>query len=216
VFPEFQDQLAHFVMSYGYGVVALVVALESMGLPLPGETTLVVASIYAGNTHRLSIQLVILAGIAGAIIGDNIGYWIGREAGLPLLARHGRRVGLTDARLRLGRYLFLRHGGKVVFFGRFIAILRALAGVLAGALHMEWYRFLAFNVMASIVWVGSYSLAAYLLGSQIEALLGPVGIAVFLVAATVLALGTRQLRRNQARLQAEADARFPEAAALTE
>src|SRR5215471_3626235 len=135
----------HLIAAHGYLIVASIVGIESMGLPAPGETVLVTAAIYAGTTHRLSILMLIAAAALGAIVGDNLGYLIGRRFGYELLLRHGRRIGVDERRLKLGRFLFDRHGGKVVFFGRFMAVLRALAGVLAGAACMEWRRFLAFN-----------------------------------------------------------------------
>lgn len=208
-----QQQLTDLVLSYGYWMVAVVIALESMGLPVPGETTLIAASVYAGNTHRLSISLVLLAGMAGAIVGDNFGYWIGRRAGLRLLARYGKRVGIDEARIRLGRYIFLRHGGKVVFFGRFVAVLRVMAALLAGALRMDWNRFLAFNVAAAIVWVGGYGLAAFLVGDRIKHLLGPVGIATLVLAVALSAWGYFRLRQGRASLQAAADRHFAEVTA---
>jgi membrane protein DedA with SNARE-associated domain len=119
----------HLIAPYGYWTVGGIIALESMGLPLPGEATLVAAAVYAATTHHLNIWLVIAAAATGAIVGDNIGYWIGREIGYPLLLRYGHYVYLTEARIKLGQYLFFRHGGKIVFFGRFVAVLRALAAI---------------------------------------------------------------------------------------
>ena len=98
-------------------MVAALVALESMGLPVPGETTLIAAALYAGTTHELNIVAVVLTAAAGAIIGDNVGFWLGREFGYRLLLRYGARLGLTERKIKLGQYLFLRHGGKVVFWG---------------------------------------------------------------------------------------------------
>lgn len=118
-------------------------------LPLPGEATLIAAAVYAGKTHHLNIWGVIAAGAAGAILGDNIGFWVGREIGYRLLLRYGHYVYLTDARIKLGQYLFLRHGGKIVFFGRFVAMLRAFTALLAGANNMSWPRFLLFNAAGS-------------------------------------------------------------------
>ncbi len=208
--------LATLIETYGYWIVAGVIALESMGLPLPGETTLVAASLYAGSTHRLEIWLVLLAAAAGAIIGDNIGFWIGREGGLRLLERYGSRVGLGPARLRLGRYMFRLHGGKVVFFGRFVAMLRALAALLAGANRMDWPQFLAFNAAGGIVWVGLYGGGAYLLGDRITRVVGPIGLAALGIAAVAAFLGFRALWRREAAWQAHADAMFPDAVRTAE
>ena len=119
--------LTHLLASYGYLAVLLFVAIESTGIPFPGETILLVAAIAAGTSHQLSIALVIVAAASGAILGDNLGFWVGREGGYRLLRRYGRYIHLEERRLKLGQYLFLKHGGKVVFFGRFVAVLRAWA-----------------------------------------------------------------------------------------
>jgi membrane protein DedA with SNARE-associated domain len=122
------------------------VAIESMGVPFPGETMLIVASVYAGMTHRLSLPLVIVAAASGAILGDNLGYWIGREGGYRLLRRYGHYLRLDERKLKLVQHFFRKHGGKVVFFGRFIAILRVWAAFLAGTNRMPWASFLFFNL----------------------------------------------------------------------
>src|SRR5437899_6658336 len=132
----------HLLVTYGYWAVAVFIAIESTGIPFPGETMLLVAAIYAGTTHHLSIALVILAAASGAIVGDNFGFWVGREGGYRLLRRYGRFIRLDERKLKLGQYLFLKHGGKVVFFGRFVAVLRAWAAFLAGTNRMGWERFL--------------------------------------------------------------------------
>ena len=126
------NQLAELISAHGYWIVAIVVALESMGLPAPGETALVTAAIFAGTTQRLNIAWIIVAAAIGAIVGDNLGYLIGRRFGYSMLLRYGHLVRVDAKRIKLGQYLFARHGGKVVFFGRFIAVLRAIAAVLAG------------------------------------------------------------------------------------
>jgi membrane protein DedA with SNARE-associated domain len=194
---------------YGYFAVGVIVALESMGIPLPGETTLIIAAIYAGSTHQLNIWLVIAAAAAGAIIGDNIGYWLGREFGYRLLLRCGRYVGLTERRIKLGQYLFMRYGGRVVFFGRFVAVLRALAAFLAGANHMEWGRFLLANAAGGIIWTTSYGLGAYYLGKKIEDFSGPVGIALGVVAAAALIAWIIFIRRHETELEEEAERALP-------
>src|SRR5271167_3271304 len=149
--------------TYGYFAIFLIVAMESAGIPMPGETVLVTAAILAGQ-GTLRIYGVIGAAAAGAIIGDNCGYWIGREFGFPLLYRYGRYISLDERRLKLGQYLFLKHGGKVVFFGRFVAVLRAFAALLAGINRMGWGRFIVFNCAGGIVWSSVYGAGGYWLG----------------------------------------------------
>ena len=185
------------------------VALESIGLPVPGETTLIAAAIYAGTTHRLSIALVILAAFIGAVVGDSIGFWIGRTIGLRLLLRYGFYVHLTERRIKLGQYFFWRHGGKVVFFGRFVAALRAIAAFLAGVNRMTWPRFLVFNASGGAIWATVFGLAAYVVGDKIRHLSGPIGIAVFSLAFVAIVTGFVFLRRNEKRLADEAERRFP-------
>ena len=144
--------LQHFLATYGYWAVFFFVAIESIGIPFPGETMLLVAAIDAGTTHQLSIVLVIAAATCGAIVGDNIGFWVGREGGYRVLRRYGRYIGFDERKLKVGIYLFRKHGGKVVFFGRFVAVLRAWAAFLAGVNRMPWSRFLLFNALGGIVW----------------------------------------------------------------
>jgi membrane protein DedA with SNARE-associated domain len=128
--------LTQLLASYGYLAVLLFVAIESTGIPFPGETILLVAAITAGTTHQLSIAWVILATASGAILGDNLGFWVGREGATGGSRRYGRYIRLDERRLKLGQYVFLKHGGKVVFFGRFVAVLRAWAAFLASTIRM--------------------------------------------------------------------------------
>lgn len=204
-----QLDVPHLLSVYGYWGIAVAVGLESMGVPVPGETVLIAAAVYAGTTHHLSIALVIAAAAAGAIIGDNIGFWIGREFGFRLLLRYGRYVGLDEGRLKLGHYLFRRHGGKVVFFGRFIAVLRTLAALLAGVNRMQWPRFLFFNAAGGIVWAAGYGIIAYVLGSSAQQLLGEVGLAAMAVAAAVIIAAVVIGRRHMQRLKDEAERALP-------
>ena len=175
---------------YGYGFIGLVIGLESMGVPLPGEAMLAAAALYAVATERLDIAWIVAAAAIGAILGDNTGYALGRYLGAPMLQRHGGRIGLTPRRLILGQYLFMRHGSAVVFFGRFTALLRAFSALLAGANHMPWGRFLFWNAAGGIIWAGSIGFGAYLLGDRILKFAAPVGIAIgvgVVAAAVVLA-----------------------------
>jgi membrane protein DedA with SNARE-associated domain len=201
--------LADLIAAHGYWVVAAIVAIESMGIPAPGETALVTAAIYAGSTHRLSIVFVILAAAAGAILGDNVGYLAGRRLGYTLLLRYGPRLGLTEPRIKLGQFLFARHGGKVVFFGRFVAVLRALAALLAGINVMPWKRFLFFNAAGGLVWATTFGLAAYAFGEQIERVKGPLSIAGLGLAVVGAIAFAWFVRRHEAALQAEAERALP-------
>ncbi len=203
------QDLTHLIAAYGYLAVLLFVAVESAGIPVPGETMLFTAAIYAGSTHRLSITGVILAAAVGAILGDNLGYWIGREGGYRLLRRYGPVLHLNEARLKLGQYLFLRHGGKVVFFGRFIAVLRALAAFLAGTNRMPWRRFLVYNAAGGITWATLYGLSAYLLGEEVHRITGTLGKVAVVLAVMAVVAAFVFLKRNEARLEAEAERAMP-------
>jgi len=195
--------------TYGYLAVFIFVGVESIGVPVPGETMLVTAAIYAGTTGRLSIVGVIIASSAGAIVGDNIGYLIGRTGGYRLVKRYGRYIRLEEDRLRLGQYLFRRYGSNVVFFGRFISVLRIFAAFLAGVNRMHWRRFLIFNAAGGIIWSTLFGVAAYVLGQQLLRLSGPVDLALAIVGLAVIVAIILFLRRNEARLQREADAAMP-------
>jgi membrane protein DedA with SNARE-associated domain len=201
--------LMHLLATYGYLAVLLFVAIESTGIPFPGETMLLVAAIAAGTTHQLSIAWVIVAAAGGAILGDNLGFWVGREGGYRLLRRYGRYIRLEERRLKLGQYLFLKHGGKVVFFGRFVAVLRAWAAFLAGTNRMRWPRFLLFNAAGGIVWATLYGLGGYLLGDNIHRLVGPVGIVLLVLAVLLILVGIVVVRRNEKRLEDEAERALP-------
>ena len=185
---------------YGYGVITLIVMLESMGLPLPAETLIISASLYCAATHHMDIGWVAVAAIAGAVIGDNIGYVIGRTVGIPLLQRYGARIGMTPDRLLLGRFLFRRHGSEIVFFGRFIAVVRVFVALLAGANHMTWPRFMIFNAAGGICWAGGYAMLSYYLGHKIMQLSGPAS--VIGAVSVVIGVGAAAifLRRNEKRL----------------
>lgn len=205
----FARNLDSLLATYGYLAVFAFVGVEGIGIPIPGETMLVTAAVYAGTTNRLSIVGVIVASSAGAIVGNNIGYVIGRTGGYRLLRRYGRYIRLDESRLRLGQYLFRRHGAKVVFFGRFFAVLRIFAAFLAGVNRMHWRRFLLYNAAGGIIWSTIYGVAAYLLGQQVLRLSGPVDLALALVGVAVIVAVIVLLRRNEARLQWEADEAMP-------
>ena len=196
----------HLAQQYGYSIVGVVICLESMGLPLPGESLLIATAIYAAASGELQIEWIVLSAAAGAIMGDNFGYLIGHKLGRPALLRYGPRVFLTAERQRLGQYLFLRYGGVVVFFGRFIAFLRTFAALLAGANGMAWGRFLFWNALGGIAWTHLYGIGAYLLGTQVHHLLGPFGLVVGGLAAVAVVGSIWFLKHNEARLIRQAEA----------
>lgn len=200
------DSLLH---TFGYWAVFLLVAIEGFGVPLPGETMLIAASIYAGNTHKLSLLVIIVAASAGAIVGSTFGYGVGYWGGFRLLLRIGKYIRLEERRLKLGRYLFIRHGGKVVFFGRFVSILRTYAAFLAGTARMHWWRFSVFNVAGAIVWSTVWGVVAYVFGRQIDRLSRPADIALAALAVVVVAVFLVFLRRNEDRLSKQAEQALP-------
>jgi membrane protein DedA with SNARE-associated domain len=201
--------LNHLIATYGYWAVFVLVAAESLGVPLPGETALILAGTYAGNTHRLSGWLIFIVAAAAAIIGDNIGYWIGDQGGYRLARRFGPRIRLDERKLKISRYLFNRHGAKVVFFGRFVSVLRTYAAFLAGVSRMRWRIFLPANAAGGIVWAGVYTLAAYLAGTALQRVSGTItwifaGLAVLGIVAAVV-----MIRRRTAILAERAEAAYP-------
>lgn len=204
-----RGKLESWIAQYGYWAVLGVVGAEGIGFPLPGEAALVAASIYAGKTGRLDIGLVILASSVGAFLGSMAGFWIGREFGYDLVLRYGRYIHFGEAKLKVGEYLFLKHGGKVVFFGRFTAFLRTYASLLAGINQMRVKRFASANALASVLWSAIFGLGGYFLGAEVERFRSSIGLAAAAaVVAGILAV-MLFLRRNWRRIEAEAERQFP-------
>jgi membrane protein DedA with SNARE-associated domain len=201
--------LSQLLATYGYWAVLIFVAIESTGIPFPGETMLLTAAIYAGTTHNLAIAGVIVAAATGAILGDNVGFWAGREGGYRLLRRYGSVVHLDERRIKLGLYLFQRYGGQVVFFGRFTPVLRAWAAFLAGTNRLAWHRFFVFNATGGILWATLYELGGYLLGSIVYRLSGPLGIALGVLGVLIVGVGLVALKHNERRLEEEAEQALP-------
>ena len=196
----------------GYPVLMLVVAIEALGVPLPGETAVIFAGL-AASSGRLSIVLVIVSASAAAIIGDNIGFQIGRRGGRTLLERPGRFYDERQRVLAVGDPFFERHGPKAVFFGRWIAGLRVWASWLAGASSMRWRPFLLWNALGGISWATSVSLAAYFGGKAVEHVVADIGLYGLIAAAVLIALAAVVLIRRQrtARRARKADAPPPNA-----
>ncbi|MBA3646159.1 MAG: DedA family protein [Gemmatimonadaceae bacterium] len=172
--------IGHLIGTYGYGILFLLTAVESLGIPLPGETALVTAAAFAAN-GKLDVAWVFGVGVAAALIGDNSGYWLGRTGGLPLVERYGHHIGLNASKLAKVRGFYERHGSKTVLIGRFIAILRSWAAVLAGVMRMSYPRFVAFNTAGCVVWTAVFTTVGYLFGKNlplVEKYIREVGIAV--------------------------------------
>jgi membrane-associated protein len=183
----------------GYPIVFILIALETMGIPLPGETALIAASLLA-HDGQLSIEIVIALAAVAAILGDNVGFMIGRHYGRRIFEKPGP---LIDKRLRLlelGEPFFARHGPKAVFLGRWLAALRIAAASLAGVNRMAWPVFLFWNALGGIVWAASVGLLAYFLGPAAERLfkyIGLAGVAVVVVVVVALLWWRRFGRRSR-------------------
>jgi membrane protein DedA with SNARE-associated domain len=199
----FIEHIQPLIAQHGYWAVFFIIMLESAGVPLPGETVLLLAAGYAGATGNLDIQWIIAAAAAAAIIGDNIGFWIGRTFGANFLLRYGRFVHLPESRLKLGQYLFARHGGKIVFFGRFVAFLRVLAALLAGVNKYDWGKFLFFNATGGVIWAAIMGAGAYLFGDAMQRVSGPLGVIalLFVVGAVIAAIVL--MRREEKKMAKE-------------
>jgi len=157
----------HLLATYGYLAVFLFVMIESSGIPFPGETMLITAAAYAG-TGRLLIPFVIASAAAGAILGDNVGYIVGRTGGRVIVDRYGKYVHLDARKIKIAERFFDEHGDKTVFIGRFIAVLRAWAAFLAGVNRMHWLKFFAFNAAGGITWSVLYGTLAFELGKSLQ------------------------------------------------
>ena len=193
------------IASYGYIAIFGIILLESAGIPLPGETILIGAAIYAGSHHTLDIRLIIATAAAAAILGDNIGYLLGLKLGRKALLRWGHLIGLDHRKLDLGEYLFLRHGGKIVFLARFVALLRVFAAVLAGANRFPPWRFLFFNVLGGITWATIFGTGGYLLGHAFDRVAGPLGWFGLVAAGVALLLIWRYYKHHEEQLLSDAE-----------
>jgi len=183
-----------------YLVVGLVIGVESMGVPLPGETTLIAAALLASQ-HEINIYFVIGSAAAGAIIGDSVGYFIGRKAGRSLFERLGRRFHhFSEARIVKAEKYFHKYGVWTVFFGRFVALLRIFAGPMAGMLRMPYPKFLAANAAGGIAWSTTIGVVAYKIGDNADKIFGQVSVwaLVAIAVVAVAAYVVYKIRRRRA------------------
>ena len=190
------------IQDYGYLILFLIVAAESSGIPVPGETALVTAGVLASQGH-LEIEWVIVVAAAAAIIGDNIGYWIGRKGGTKLLARWAWTRRMRDKYMPPAQKFFNAHGGKTIFFARFVAVLRVFGAWIAGITHMPWWRFLAWNAAGGICWATLVGLVAYFVGDAAAKAIGTYSLVGGVVAAILAVAGFFVVRRLERRVVGE-------------
>jgi membrane-associated protein len=198
----------HLVQVAGYPLLFLLVMGESSGVPIPGETALITAAVLASR-GKLSIELVIVLAATGAIVGDNIGYLIGRKGGRWLLERPGRFHRQRQEVLRMGEPFFERHGSKAVYFGRFVLGLRVWASWLAGATRMHWRSFVLWNALGGISWAVAIGLIAYFLGNSAGNAIETFGIYGLVAALVAVASALFMHRRTRRRRSSSGDAGEP-------
>jgi membrane-associated protein len=169
------ELLRGFFDQYGYWTVFFALLLENAGVPVPGETILLFASFLAFDEQELKLRYIILVGIAAATLGDNIGYWIGRKGGRPLLDRYAHLFRIPASLIQKGETLFAKRGPLAIFFARFVFGMRIIAGPVAGVLKMDWRKFTIFNFLGAAVWVTVISIVGYKFGEEWEDLVRVMG-----------------------------------------
>src|SRR5579863_3467157 len=200
--PGFLNALSGPLNHYGYLAVFFLVMIEDFGIPVPGETILIAAALYAGN-GQLNIVGVGVVGFVAAVIGDNIGFAIGHFGGRALVDRWGKYIFLTEERLAKTERFFERHGGKIIVIARFIEGLRQANGIIAGITGMHWRRFAIFNAIGAALWVGTWVTLGYLAGNHITAIYHYITqyslYALIAAVVVVAALVVRHLARRRRR-----------------
>lgn len=193
------EVLRNYFHTHGYWTLAVTLLLENAGIPLPGETMLLLASFLASQERQLHLALIIIVAIAACTLGDNLGYWIGFHGGRPLLHRYQRFFRVSDEKIARGEKLFDRFGPATVFFARFVFGMRVIAGPLAGVLRMHWRTFVLFNFLGAALWVTVISCVGYFFGQHWQSLVRLVGRAnllIFVIALIVAVYLWRQYRNR--------------------
>jgi membrane protein DedA with SNARE-associated domain len=192
--------LTHLVERYGLFAVALLVTLEGIGLPLPGETAIVTAAAFAARGSLSAVGVAIAATI-GSVLGGSAGYWIGRIGGRRLLVRHGHWIRLDAERLARTEKYFARHGTKTVFFARFVALLRIFGSLMAGVAHMPFPTFSVVNLAGGFVWAGTFSVIGLVFGknlSRLDDYIQEISIAIaVIVIGAIIVYWWRERRRER-------------------
>ena len=193
--------MTHFFTHHGLPLLSVVVMIESFGIPLPGETALIAFGVLASQGHY-RIEWVIVAAAAGAIVGDNLGYWlIGRLGGRALFRRWRWLNSYADRVLPRAEALMARHGGKTVFLGRFVSVLRYTVAWIAGLSRMRWWRFLFWNAAGGIAWATAVGLIAYYSGRAAADAIQRYGLYAAAAVAVAIALGWITIRRAKGRAE---------------
>jgi len=190
--PDFAHHFTRLLQSYTYPVLVALVLLESVGIPLPGEIALVTAAAFAARLGHISIVIVIILAAASAIVGGILGYWIGVKGGLPLVVRYGGYIGIRKSHIERTHAFFERNGAKTILFGRFVAVLRTWAAIVAGAACMSFTKFVIYTTIGSVAWSIVFGSLGYFFGRDLPLLekyiartsfaalvLGAIGIAIF-------------------------------------
>ncbi|HWE56419.1 MAG TPA: DedA family protein [Acidimicrobiales bacterium] len=201
--------MTHLVHDYGYWAVIIVLTLESFGVPIPGETILIAAGTYAGETHNLSVWIIWALGCLGVLIGSFAGYWVGVRGGYPLLRKYGRYIHMNEPEIKVGLYVFDRYGAIVVSAGRFVAVLRTYAAFLAGTNRMKFPKFAVFNVIGAVAWTGVWSLLSYYVGKSLSSASKSVDYTVGAIAVVLVVAVIVIVRRQAKQLEAVAEAAYP-------
>ena len=197
----FYETIRHFLVSWGYWALLLGLFGESLGLPLPGETLLMFASFLAHKEIGLHIQWVIPIGIVAAVMGDNLGYWLGSHFGKTFTRWAKKILRLDDTDIATAKKLIKTHGGRTIFFSRYVFGLRTIAGPMAGSLDMEWRRFFKFNLLGAGTWVVAMAFAGYAFANEFDTLLGYIEKASWAIAGGLLLAGYLFWRRQKHRYQ---------------
>jgi len=195
--------MMQFVSNYGVWLVAAFVALESVGFPVPAEAALIAAAVFIARTHDSSIWFLVTAASLAAIFGEIVGFWIGRKFGPRLLTRYGGHLGLTERRVRIGHWLFVRYGGRFVFIARFLPFLRNMAALLAGTNSMAQRDFYFASGTAAIAWIMCYGFGAYSFGTAFASLTSPATVVLGMVAISIILTVPALIVRYEERLHGE-------------
>lgn len=200
----------HIIDVWGYWAVAFFVLAESFGVPLPGETAVIIAGTYAGHTHHLSPWLIFAVAAGSSVVGGQVGYLLGRLGGTRLVRRWGHKIRLDEGKLRISRYLFDTYGTKVVFLGRFVSILRTYAAFFAGTCRMEPVRFAIANAVGGVVWAGTFAYLSYVAGNSLRRTSGTITWVLAGAAVAVMIVVLILARQRMSEFAAKANVAYPD------